>query len=86
MKTLSPEQSVEFPLPYAPPARYPKVLRSARYIPMSDGVRIASDLYLPGPLEEGAKIPAILLQTRYWRSVVPGPEAQVDPDDPLSWA
>jgi len=48
------------------PAGFPR-LRSF-YLPMSDGVRIAIDLWLPAGLETGRKIPAILHATRYWRA------------------
>jgi putative CocE/NonD family hydrolase len=36
---------------------------------MRDGVKIAIDLYLPEGLEEGARVPTILHQTRYHRSM-----------------
>ncbi|RJP23078.1 MAG: CocE/NonD family hydrolase [Candidatus Abyssobacteria bacterium SURF_5] len=39
------------------------------YLTMRDGVRIAVDLYLPDGLEEGTKLPTILFQTRYVRSL-----------------
>jgi len=38
------------------------------YLTMRDGIKIAVDIYLPKGLEKGKKIPAILHQTRYWRS------------------
>jgi len=37
------------------------------YLSMSDGTKLAVDLYLPKGLKEGDKIPCILHQTRYWR-------------------
>src|SRR5258708_2587188 len=42
---------------------------SSCYLTMRDGVRIAIDLYLPVGLTSGARLPAILHQTRYYRSV-----------------
>lgn len=42
---------------------------SSHYITMRDGVRIAADLYLPKGLKDGARIPAILHQTCYMRSI-----------------
>src|SRR5258708_16843626 len=42
---------------------------SSCYVTMRDGVRIAIDLYLPVGLTSGARLPAILHQTRYYRSV-----------------
>lgn len=39
------------------------------YITVRDGTRLAADLYLPKGLPPSAKIPTILTQTRYWRSM-----------------
>ncbi len=39
------------------------------YVEMRDGVKIAVDLYLPKDLETSDKLPCILFQTRYWRSI-----------------
>ncbi len=36
---------------------------------MRDGVPIAVDLYLPAGAGEGARVPALLRMTRYWRAV-----------------
>lgn len=36
---------------------------------MRDGVRIAIDVLLPDPMPAGAQIPAILIQSRYWRAL-----------------
>lgn len=41
---------------------------STYYITMRDSIRIAIDVYLPKHLEENAKIPTLIHQTRYWRS------------------
>jgi uncharacterized protein len=46
-----------------------KFHRSSQYLTMRDGVKIAVDVYLPAGLEPGQTVPAILHQTRYWRSV-----------------
>lgn len=43
--------------------------RTSQYLTMRDGVKIAIDLYLPADLRPDEKIPAILNQTRYWRSI-----------------
>ena len=48
---------------------YPGMMTSSRYLTMRDGVRLAMDLYLPKGLEEGTRIPTILIQTRYVRSM-----------------
>jgi putative CocE/NonD family hydrolase len=42
---------------------------TSRYLTMSDGTRLAADVYLPTGLPAGAKIPTILHQTRYMRSL-----------------
>lgn len=44
---------------------------SSRYLTMRDGTKIAIDLYLPAGLEKEEKIPTLLLQTRYIRSLEP---------------
>jgi uncharacterized protein len=38
------------------------------YIPMNDGVKIAAEVILPENLPEGTRLPALLVQTRYWRA------------------
>jgi putative CocE/NonD family hydrolase len=45
-----------------------KPTRSSFYLTMRDGVRIAVDLSLPPDLKRGDRIPALLRQTRYYRS------------------
>ncbi len=54
----------------APPERYARVELSSRYLEMRDGTRIAVDVLLPAGLEEGKRLPTLLHQTRYWRSMV----------------
>jgi uncharacterized protein len=46
------------------------------YVTMRDGVRLAVDYHLPKGLEKGKKIPAVLVQTRYWRGMV----VDINPD------
>ena len=50
------------------PPLYKGIVRSSRYLTMRDGVKIAIDVNLPQGLKAGEKIPAILHQTRYYRS------------------
>src|SRR5438128_11344499 len=52
---------------YSAPQYKGATLRSF-YLPMSDGVRIAIDIALPEGLTAGAKIPAVVQLTRYWRA------------------
>lgn len=49
---------------------YRRVVTKAVYVPMRDGVRLAVDYMLPRGLPASEKIPALLIQTRYWRSMV----------------
>ena len=43
--------------------------KSSLYLTMPDGVKIAIDLYIPRNLQAGKKLPTILEQTRYGRSI-----------------
>ena len=52
----------------APAPRSTGTRTSSVYIPMRDGVELAVEVFLPGDLEAGARIPALLSQTRYWRA------------------
>jgi putative CocE/NonD family hydrolase len=47
------------------------------YLTMSDGVKIAADVWLPANLKPGQKIPTILRAVRYWRGYQPGPMASI---------
>ncbi len=52
------------------PPRYEGELRDSRYLTMRDGCKIAVEVFVPKGLKPDDKVPAILHQTRYWRSVV----------------
>ncbi|MDZ4867546.1 MAG: CocE/NonD family hydrolase [Alphaproteobacteria bacterium] len=56
-------------------AEYEGIERKAYYVTMPDGVRLAVDVHLPAGLQPGAKLPTIIEQTRYYRSVLLKPEA-----------
>lgn len=43
---------------------------SSVYVTMKDGNRIAVDVHLPGSRKPAEKLPALLIQTRYWRASV----------------
>ena len=47
------------------------IRRSSFYLPMRDGVKIATDLYLPKGRNPREKIPTILIQNRYGRLIEP---------------
>ncbi|MGB8644317.1 MAG: CocE/NonD family hydrolase [Anaerolineae bacterium] len=51
---------------YAPAARFRGVRYRSFYAPVRDGTRLAVDVILPGDVG-GERLPAILIQTRYWR-------------------
>jgi putative CocE/NonD family hydrolase len=78
------EWSDDQPHPYRPTKKYTGIARSSFYIPVRDGTRLAADLYLPASPDSPDKFPAILLQTRYWRSIAYRPEVPRDPADPLA--
>jgi putative CocE/NonD family hydrolase len=48
--------------------QYSEAVVKSLYIRMRDGIRIAVDVVLPKDLQAGARIPAIVEQTRYWRA------------------
>lgn len=43
----------------------------SQYLTMSDGTRIAVDVYLPKEAKQGAKLPVMFEQSRYWRVIQP---------------
>lgn len=47
---------------------YKEAVIQSLYLTMRDGVKIAADVVLPKGLPAGARIPAIVEQTRYWRA------------------
>ena len=47
----------------------PATLRSSHYVTMRDGVRLAVDVHLPPGWREGQRLPTLLRQTRYFRSL-----------------
>jgi len=49
------------------PANHQGYSLKSRYVAMSDGVRLATDIYLPQGAQPGDKFPTILYQTRYGR-------------------
>ncbi len=48
---------------------YLGVASTSRYLTMRDGTRLAADIFLPKGLKDGTRIPAIVIQTRYVRSM-----------------
>ncbi len=49
---------------------YADAVRTSFYVPMRDGVKLAVDVWLPKDMPPGTRLPAILEQTRYYRSAL----------------
>ena len=49
-----------------PVRKYTEWTATAQYVPMSDGVKVATYLFLPEGLSQGEKIPAIIIPTPYF--------------------
>ena len=45
----------------------------SRHLAMRDGTQLAVDIWLPGELQVGEQLPAIMEATRYWRAPAMGP-------------
>jgi uncharacterized protein len=56
---------------------YPGLTWTSQYVPARDGTRLAVDVYLPQGLPGDVRLPALLVQNRYWRAI--------QPVAPLSW-
>jgi len=57
----------------------------SKYLTMRDGVKIATQIYLPKKLPPNKKLPTVLVQTRYWRAVdirIPFKWIRREPFDP----
>jgi hypothetical protein len=54
---------------YSRAPEYTEIQSSSFYLPMQDGTKLAIDVHLPRDLASGRRIPTILHQTRYWRSL-----------------
>ncbi len=68
---LASDAAIDLPRPYTPEENkaYSSITIETHYVSMRDGIQIAVDVYRPKGLDEGIKLPAILFQTRYWRSI-----------------
>jgi putative CocE/NonD family hydrolase len=52
-----------------PATKFKGITRRSIYLPMPDGVKIALELVLPKNLGTSDRIPTLLSQTRYWRTM-----------------
>lgn len=57
------------PYAYRSEGKDSEIKTTSFYLTMRDGVQIAVSLHLPSDLKKGEKLPTILHQTRYWRSM-----------------
>lgn len=58
-----------FGSPPVPPPHYRSYKRYSVYVPVWDGTLLAVTVFLPKNLPPGARLPALLIQTRYWREL-----------------
>jgi putative CocE/NonD family hydrolase len=69
----TPDRESEQQLPFgsyeSPAPSYEGTAAESLYLTMRDGVRLAAEVILPRNLPAGARIPALLSQTRYWRAM-----------------
>jgi uncharacterized protein len=54
---------------YHPAAQARHYKEISRYVVLSDGTKVAVEIYLPEPLKPGEKLPTMFEQSRYWRVV-----------------
>ena len=66
---LSAANDLGTPRLYERTPEYDRIKSLSFYLPMSDGVELAVDLHLPRRLGSGQRVPTIIHQTRYWRSI-----------------
>lgn len=52
-----------------PPRRFKTLATSSIYLPMRDGIQLAVDVLLPAPLPDDARLGAVMIMARYWRSM-----------------
>ncbi|MCJ7624588.1 MAG: CocE/NonD family hydrolase, partial [Anaerolineaceae bacterium] len=50
------------------PPKYTGITTRSHYLLMRDGIKIAIDVILPAGIPQDVKIPALRMQTRYWRA------------------
>jgi len=71
------DQAKGIPSVYHPPAVTHHYKQFSQYLKMSDGTRLAVEVYLPDSRKPGEKLPTIVEESRYWR-VIEGRK-------PLTW-
>jgi len=62
-------RQIQFGMLEGPAPRYKGLTTQSVYVTMRDGVKLAVEVILPKNLPSDARIPALLQQTRYWRTM-----------------
>lgn len=65
------DQAKGTPTVYHQPKTSHHFKQISQYLTMTDGTRIAVDVYLPDEVKQGAKLPVMFEQSRYWRVIQP---------------
>lgn len=65
------DQAKGTPSIYNPKRTNKGFTQTSQYVTLSDGTRLAVEVYLPDTVKPGDKIPTILELTRYWRVIEP---------------
>lgn len=65
------DQAQGTPSVYRTPKTARRYKQTSQYLKMSDGTRIAVDIYLPDTAQTGKKVPTMFEQSRYWRVIKP---------------
>ncbi len=67
------DQAKGIPSVYKTPKTSRLYKQVSQYLTMSDGTKIAVDVYLPDSYKRGEKLPTMFEQSRYWRVIQPKP-------------
>ena len=62
-------RQIQFGMLEGPAPQYKGLTTQSVYVTMRDGVKLAVEVILPKNLPSDARIPALLQQTRYWRTM-----------------
>ncbi len=65
------DQAKGTPSVYQTPKTSRHYTQTSQYLTMSDGTKIAVDIYLPDTVKQGSKLPTMFEQSRYWRVIQP---------------
>src|ERR1700677_4243189 len=66
-KSKKSDQAKGYLSPYQTKSVTHRYKQFSQYIKMSDGTRLAVEVYLPGSYKLGDKLPTMVEESRYWR-------------------